>query len=102
MKNLFLLSTAGILAAAVTGCTCCGNETVTPCSTPAVGPAGFAYESGVVVERPAHHKKHHMKHHKHHVKHHHVKHHHMPCPEEHKAAAMPKGPAPMPGAMPPK
>lgn len=105
MKNLFLLSASAILvAAAVTGCTCCGNETVTPCSAPCNAPAaGFAY-SGVAVEHP--HKVHHVKHH--HAKHHPVKHHHkMPCPAPHKApmpheAAMPKGPAPMPGAMPAK
>ncbi len=98
MKNLFLLSTAGILvAAAVTGCTCCGgNETITPCSSPAVAGPGLVYGpgySGARVHHKHHAKRHANKHHKHHAKHHpkHPKH---DCPDEaHKA----DGEAPMSG-----
>ncbi|HUX78672.1 MAG TPA: hypothetical protein VMW10_02845 [Alphaproteobacteria bacterium] len=86
MKNLFLLGTVALIGAAVSGCTCCGDETIAPCASPRVEGPALVYE-GV---RPPHHKHH--RHHAHHPKHH--KHHAHKHPA-HKAA--PKGDGTAPG-----
>lgn len=94
MKNLFLLSAAVLVSAAVTGCTCCDTcETITPCASPSAEGPALVYDGG----RPHHHKHHRHHAHKHHKHHkHHAKHHAAPCDHPaHKAG--PKGDGMAPG-----